>query len=66
MIANVTAETTAIAHTGRGAKLPAGRYQVAHLDGVDETSTLYIHGPDNGDLMCVSRHDPNISFEGES
>jgi S-adenosylmethionine hydrolase len=30
---------------------------------VDETQKLYIEGPDNGDLMCVSRHDGNISFE---
>lgn len=61
-IANVLTETTAIAHTGRGASLPAGRYEVAHLDGVDESSVLYIHGPGD-DLMCVNRHDSNISFE---
>jgi hypothetical protein len=60
---DATTETTAIAHTERGAKLPVGRYKVVHLDGVDETQKLYIEGPDNGDLMCVSRHDGNISFE---
>jgi hypothetical protein len=63
MYADVTTETTAIAHTGRGTTLPPGRYEVAHLDGVDENSVLYIHGPNNGALMCVDRHDPNISFE---
>jgi hypothetical protein len=62
-VATVLTETTAIAHTGRPAKLPAGRYDVAHMDGVDGESVLYIHGPDGGDLMCVDRNDPNITFE---
>lgn len=62
-LANVSQPTTAIANHGHGVTLPAGRYEVAHLDGVDENSVLYIHGPDNGALMCIDRNDPNIAIE---
>lgn len=63
---NVAQLTTAIHHTGRGMRLPAGSYEVAHLDGVDETKELFVHGPNNGALVCVNPSDPNITITEES
>jgi hypothetical protein len=60
----VARETTAIAHTGHSYRLPAGRYEIAKLDGVAERGEMYIHGPDNGDLVQVNPHDPNITIDG--
>ena len=62
----VSHETTAIAHTGRGFRLPAGTYQVADLDGAAERGELYLFGPDNGDLVRVNPHDTNISISEET
>ena len=59
----VSRTTTAIAHTGRAYRLPAGTYEVAELDGVAERGEMYVHGPDNGDLVRVDPHDPNITIE---
>lgn len=61
--ATVTAETTAIAHTGRGVKVQPGTYEVVDIDGAD--GVTYIRGPEAGDLVCISNHDGNIEF-GES
>lgn len=60
--ATVTAETTAIHHTGRGCKLPPGTYEVVDIDGAD--GVTYVHGPEDGALVCVDKHDSNITFEG--
>jgi hypothetical protein len=54
---NVTADTTVILHTGRGGKLPAGRYEVADLDGTD--GELFLVGP-GGDLVQADPNDPSI------
>jgi hypothetical protein len=63
--ATVTTTTTAIAHTGSGYHLPAGRYEVAELDGVEERGEMYIHGPENGELMAINPRDPHITISQE-
>ena len=62
--AKVTTGKTVIGPNGRGRTLPAGTYKVCHLDGVDEADIVEVYGAANGTLVCVSRHDPNIDFEG--
>jgi hypothetical protein len=61
--ATVAAETTAIAHTGRGCKLQPGAYEVVDIDGAADRGVAYIHAPDNGDLVCVSLTDHRIDFK---
>ena len=60
--ATVTAETTALAHTGRSFQLPVGSYEVVDIDGAD--GVAYVRGPEDGALVCVSLHDPNITVKG--
>jgi len=60
--AHVRTETDALAHTGRGCRLPAGRYLVAEIDGAAARNVAYVHGPD-GDLVCVWLANPDISYE---
>lgn len=52
---------SAIAHTGKGVTLPAGRYEIVDLDGVDE-ALAYVRGPDNGKLVCIGRNDPGVTI----
>lgn len=61
--ATVSAETTAIAHTGRGFRLQPGIYEVVDIDGAD--GVTYVRGPEGGDLVCASNYDSHIQF-GES
>lgn len=61
--ATVSAETTAIAHTGRGFKLQPGVYPVVDIDGADERGVAYIEGPDDGALVCVSLTDHLIDIK---
>lgn len=58
--ATVSTATTVILHTGRGGVLPAGRYEVAELDGTD--GELFLVGP-NGNLVQVDPHDPSLTIE---
>ncbi len=60
--ATVSAETTAIAHTGRGIRLQPGVYEVVDIDGAD--GVTYIRGPEGGHLVCVDNYDRNIEFGG--
>ncbi|GAA2623946.1 hypothetical protein GCM10010399_64110 [Dactylosporangium fulvum] len=62
--ATVTAETTAIHHTGRGFRLPAGTYEFVDIDGAVERGVAYLAGPEDGALVCVSLTDHNIDFKG--
>jgi hypothetical protein len=61
--ANVTADTTVILHTGRDGTLPAGRYEVAELDGLRD-GELFLTGPD-GELVKADPDDPNITIEAD-
>lgn len=58
--ANVATETTVILGTGRGGRLPAGRYEVADLDGTD--GQLFLFGP-GGDLVQANPYDEHITIE---
>lgn len=60
-VAIVSADTAAIAHTGRGRVLPAGRYEAHDIDGAAERGVVYLTGPD-GDLVCISAQDPNVTY----
>jgi hypothetical protein len=61
--ATVSAETTAIHHTGRVWKLPAGVYEVVDIDGAEERGVAYVTGPEDGALVCVSLTDHRIDFK---
>jgi hypothetical protein len=65
--ATVTEPTgiSAIAHTGRGVTLPAGRYEVVALDGV-ASELAYVKGPDGGKLVCIGRNDPGVTISEEN
>lgn len=58
--ATVSSETTVIAHTGRGYRLPAGTYEVADLDGTADRGELFLYGPEDRALVQANPHDPNI------
>lgn len=61
--ATVSSETTVILHTGRPGTVPAGRYEVAELDGHrPENGSLFLTGP-NGDLVRADLDDPNITIQ---
>lgn len=61
--ATVSANTTVILHTGRPGTVPAGRYEVAELDGHRiENGSLFVFGP-NGHLVRADLDDPNITIE---
>lgn len=61
--ATVSATTRAIAHTGQGIDLEPGRYTVCEIDGATERGVYYLHGPDDGALVAVSRTDPKVTVE---
>lgn len=61
--ATVSAETTAIAHTGRGFKLQPGTYTVVDIDGAAERGVAYLEGPDDGKLVCVALTDRLIDIK---
>lgn len=63
-VANVSAPSTAIAHTGRATTLPPGRYAVVELDGTAERGEVYVTGPD-GALVLINQRDRNVMIEGE-
>lgn len=54
----------AIAHTGNGFQLQPGTYQVVEIDGAGD-AIAYVYGPDEGALVCVNLHDPNITVSVE-
>ena len=58
----VKTETTALAGTGRGFRLPAGTYELVDIDGAAERGVAYVKGPDDWALVCIDLHDPNIDF----
>lgn len=57
-IINTTA--TAISHTGRGVRIPAGSYPVVEIDGAAERGLLYFTGPGEK-LTCLTLADPAVS-----
>jgi hypothetical protein len=59
----VTADTTVISNSGRGSLLPAGRYEVAELDGTAERGQLFLYGPNDGALVRANPSDPNLTIE---
>lgn len=61
--ATVSAETTAIHHTGRGCRLPAGIYEVVDIDGAADRGVTYLSGPEDGALVCVSLTDHRIDIK---
>jgi hypothetical protein len=63
-VANVTAPSLAIAHTGRATTLVPGRYEVAELDGAAERGEVYVHNLD-GALVRINPGDRNITIERE-
>ncbi len=62
----VANDTTVIAHTGRGFRLPAGRYEVAELDGTAERGELFLYGPNDRALVRADPSDSNITITKES
>jgi hypothetical protein len=60
--ATLTTTTAAIAPNGHGIDLPAGRYQIADLDGVAPT-LLYLRGPDDALLGCIQAANAQITEE---
>ena len=56
---------SAISGSGRGVTLPAGRYEIVDLDGVND-NLAYVRDPGNGALVCIGRRDPNITISDES
>lgn len=62
--ATVSQETTVITHTGHEGRLPAGRYEVADLDGTKERGELYLVSPD-GKLVRADPGDPLITIGEE-
>lgn len=63
--ATVSAETTAIAHTGRGFKLQPGNYEVVDIDGADERGVAYVVST-QGTLVAVSLTDHLIDIKETS
>jgi hypothetical protein len=53
-------DTTVILHTGHGGILPAGRYEIAEMDGTE--GQLLLVGP-NGELVQADPNDSNIVIE---
>lgn len=58
--ATIPTDTTVILGSGRGGTIPAGRYEVAELDGTE--GQLFLIGP-GGDLVQADPSDPNIAIE---
>lgn len=60
--ATVSAETTAIAHTGRGVKILPGEYEVIDIDGAADRGVAYVVST-QGTLVAVSLTDHLIDIK---
>jgi hypothetical protein len=60
--ATVSAETTAIAHTGRGVKIQPGVYEVVDIDGAADRGVAYVVSG-QGTLVAVSLTDHRIDIK---
>lgn len=60
--ATVSAETTAIAHTGSAVKILPGSYEVIDIDGAAERGVAYVVSA-QGTLVCVSLTDHLVDIK---